>query len=112
MRADPLEATLDGNPFPARIVLVANNHYSLDLFSLGERERLDEGALHLYAAAGLLPGAWHERTAERFTVDVAAHRVDAAIDGEPVELETPIEFRVEARTLRLLVPPAREDLDE
>jgi diacylglycerol kinase family enzyme len=110
LRADPLDATLDGRALSARILLVANNHYSLDLFSLGERERLDDGLLHLYAAEGVLPGTWHERTAERFTLDVAGHRVDAAIDGEPVSLETPVEFRIEPGALALLVPPAREDL--
>lgn len=105
IRAAPLMATLDGRALPARILLVANNHYRLDLFSLGERERLDDGLLHLYAAEGLLPATWHERTAERFVVDVATHRVDAAIDGEPVELETPLEFRIEPRALRVLLPP-------
>lgn len=106
VRAAPLRAKLDGRSLPARIILVANNHYRLDVFSLGERERLDEGLLHLYAAEGLLPGTWHERTGERFTLDVGAHRVEAAIDGEPVTLETPIEFRIEPRALRLLLPPA------
>jgi diacylglycerol kinase family enzyme len=112
LRAEPLRATLDGQPLDARIVLVANNHYSLDLFSLGERERLDDGRLHLYAAEGLLPAKWHERTATEFTLDVAGHCVEAAIDGEPVTLETPIEFRIEPGALRLLVPPAGEDLGE
>jgi diacylglycerol kinase family enzyme len=107
LRAEPLRATLDGRPLAARIVLVANNHYRLDLFSLGERERLDEGLLHLYAAQDLLPRTWHEQTAERFVVDVAASRVPAAIDGEPVELETPLEFRIEPKALRLLLPPGR-----
>ncbi len=104
LRAEPLRATLDGRPLPARIILVANNHYKLDLFSLGVRERLDEGLLHLYAAAGLLPNTWHEQTGERFTLDVGAHRVAAAIDGEPVTLETPIEFRIDPLALRLLLP--------
>jgi diacylglycerol kinase family enzyme len=104
-RAEPLRATLDGRPLPARIVLVANNHYRLDLFSLGERDRLDDGLLHLYAAKGLLPGTWHEQTATRFVVDVAGHRVAAAVDGEPAELETPIEFRIEPQALRVLLPP-------
>ena len=105
LRAAPLRASLDGRPLPARVVLVANNHYRLDLFSIGERERLDEGLLHLYAAEGLLPETWHERTAERLVIDVAAHRIAAAIDGEPAELETPLEFRIEPRALRLLLPP-------
>jgi diacylglycerol kinase family enzyme len=105
IRAAPLSAALDGRPLPARVILVANNHYRLDLFSIGERERLDDGLLHLYAADGLLPETWRERTGERFVIDVAAHRVAAAIDGEPVELPTPLEFRIEPRALRLLLPP-------
>ena len=111
LRAEPLRATLDGRPLPARIVLVANNHYRLDLFSLGERERLDEGLLHLYAAESVLPETWHEQTGVRFTLDVGAHRVPAAVDGEPTTLETPIEFRIEPRALRVLVPPAPQDGD-
>ena len=39
---------VDGAPVSARVLLVANNDYKLELFSLGERERLDEGRLHLY----------------------------------------------------------------
>ena len=53
-------ATIDGEPVKARIVLVANNAYELSLFSIGEREQLDEGRLHLYAAKGWLPNARHE----------------------------------------------------
>ena len=34
--------TIDGRPVRARLVLVASNDYSLELLSLGERERLDE----------------------------------------------------------------------
>jgi diacylglycerol kinase family enzyme len=44
----PLGITVDGDPVETRLVLVANNAYVLDLPSLGERERLDEGKLHLY----------------------------------------------------------------
>ncbi|MGZ8783908.1 MAG: diacylglycerol/lipid kinase family protein [Gaiellaceae bacterium] len=35
--------TIDGEHVRARLVLVSNNDYTLDLLSLGERERLDEG---------------------------------------------------------------------
>ena len=44
----PLGITIDGDPVESRLVLVANNAYAIDLPSLGERERLDEGKLHLY----------------------------------------------------------------
>jgi diacylglycerol kinase family enzyme len=33
-------------------------------------------------------------------------RIHAAIDGEPVVLETPLAFEVKPRALRVLVPPS------
>ena len=99
-------ASIDGEPVKARIVLVANNAYELSLFSIGERERLDEGRLHLYAAKGWLPSAWDERSGERFTIDARPGKLQAAVDGEPVELETPLELSVEPGALRVLVPRA------
>lgn len=102
--AHPIGLAIDGAPTKARIVLVANNAYKLDVFSLGARERLDEGRLHLYEAAGLIPGRWGERSGERFLVESAAGEVRAAVDGDPVLLELPLELRIEPRALRLLVP--------
>ena len=96
--------TVDGDPVAARVVLVANNHYSLDLFSVGERERLDAGLLYFYAAEGLFPGSWEERSGERFEIDTRTHRVRAAIDGEPEQLETPLEFTIAPLALRVLLP--------
>ena len=43
---------VDGQPLRASVVLVANNEYRLDLFSIGERDRVDEGTLAIYAAHG------------------------------------------------------------
>jgi diacylglycerol kinase family enzyme len=95
--------TLDGEPVQVRVLLVANNAYELSLFSLGARERLDEGRLHLYTASGLLPNAWHERSGERFRLE-APGPLRAAVDGEPAELETPLELAVEPGALRVLLP--------
>ena len=94
---EPLGIAIDGELVETRIVLVANNAYALDLPSVGARERLDEGKLHLY-----VPG--DERVGEHFVVDAAAGRLEAAVDGEPAVLRTPIEFRIEPRALRVLVP--------
>ena len=88
----------------AQVALVANNDYALELFSLGERERLDEGRLHLYLAAGWRPSEWEERAYERLVIDAATDGVQAAVDGEPMTIETPVEFRIEPRALRVLVP--------
>jgi diacylglycerol kinase family enzyme len=97
---------VDGESLRARVVLVANNAYELDLLSVGERERLDEGRLHLYVATGILKAHWGERSGERFEVSAPRASLRAAIDGEPARLQTPIEFRIESRALRVLVPPA------
>jgi diacylglycerol kinase family enzyme len=105
-RRPEIWASIDGEPVKARIVLVANNAYELSLFSIGERARLDEGRLHLYAAKGWLPSAWDERSGERFTIDAQAGKLQAAVDGEPVELETPLELSIEPAALRVLVPRA------
>jgi diacylglycerol kinase family enzyme len=101
----PLGITVDGEPAETHVALVANNNYQLDLFSLAERERVDEGRLHLYLAHGMLPGSWEERAAEQFVIDSDRGRLQAAIDGEPAALETPLEFRVEPGALRVLLPP-------
>ena len=100
-----LGITVDGQPVETHVTLIANNDYQLDLFSLGERERLDEGRLHLHIAHGLLPGSWDERAGERFLIDSTRGRLHAARDGEPTELDTPLEFTIEPRALHVLLPP-------
>ena len=99
---------VDGEPLAARVVLVACNAYSLDLFSIGERERMDDGLLHLYVPHGFRRVTWEERSAHEFTIDHAKAFLHAAIDGEPARLETPLEFTLEPRKLRVLVPRAPE----
>ena len=104
-----LHATVDGDPVRARVIFVGNNAYELSLFTVGARERLDAGELVLWTAAGWLPTTWRERTGTAFRIDVDADRVRAAIDGEPVVLDTPVEVEILPRALRLLVPPERGD---
>ncbi len=100
---EPPAFTIDGRPDETRLLVVANNRYELELPTLGARERLDEGALYLYRLGGSTAGT----RGERFEIDAAADRLEAAIDGEPEIVETPIEFRVEPRALRVLLPPGR-----
>jgi diacylglycerol kinase family enzyme len=109
----------------ALVVLVANNDYRIEsMADLGERARLDEGLLHAYvieavsrrALVALLARAavrnvgeaegLVEWTAGRFSVESSRPRIHAAIDGEPVVLETPLAFEVKPRALRVLVPPS------
>ena len=101
-------ARIDGEPISARVLLVANNAYELSLFSIGERTRLDDRKLHLYAAKGLLPRAWEERDGEEFRLEAPERRLPVAIDGEPAELETPLELAIEPGALRALLPRAQD----
>jgi diacylglycerol kinase family enzyme len=103
---DPVALTIDGTPFAAHLILVANNSYTPppSVFSLGRRERLDEGLLYLYVAAGALPRHWDVRPAERLVVDCPLGEVRAAVDGEPERFETPLEFSIAPRALRVRLP--------
>ena len=101
---EPLGLSVDGEAVEADVALVSNNDYTLELFSLGERDRLDEGRLHLYLARGWRFSEWEERACTSLTIDAARHRIDAAVDGEPAEFETPLEFTSEPLALRVLVP--------
>jgi diacylglycerol kinase family enzyme len=103
-RRHHLRARVNGEDLSARVLLVGNNRYAVDLFTLGERERLDGGELQLWAAAGWLPHAWEERRAPRFTVELPQARIRAAIDGEPVVLTPPFELETLPRALRVLLP--------
>ena len=97
---DRLGLTVDGEHVETRLLLVANNAYVLEFPSIGARERLDEGQLHLYSLGADPP----ERTGATFVVDASASELTAAIDGEPQTLKTPVRFRIEPRALRVLVP--------
>ena len=99
-----LGVTVDGKAAHARVLVVSNNAYKLDVFSLGERERLDEGTLQLSVAHGWLPSTWEQTAGTEFVVEARAGRLQAAIDGEPEVLETPLRFRIEPCALRLLLP--------
>ena len=107
-----------GAPF----VFIGNNHYALEGFDIGRRERLDAGLLTVYttrstSAGGLLMLALRAlagrlRQADDFvessarSLRVASRRpqVFVATDGELRMMETPLEFRIRPRALQVIVP--------
>jgi diacylglycerol kinase family enzyme len=95
---------IDGRAVSASVILVANNAYEVDLFNVGERERLDEGRLHLYVAHGWRPHTWEERAGSEFTIE-STGKLQAAVDGEASELNPRVRFAIEPLALRVLVPP-------
>jgi len=99
-----LGVTVDGTPAHARVLVVSNNAYKLHVLSIGERERIDEGRLYIYLAHGFLPTSWEERSCTNLVLEARGGSLEAAIDGEPEMLETPLEFRIEPSALRVLLP--------
>ena len=106
----------------AYLIQVSNNPYVLGAtLDASQRRRLDTGMLGVVAitaATGAEAAAvvtlsalgqrrrsrhWHEFTSEQFTVRSRSGRAYAGIDGEALELDTPLEFRIHPRGLRLLV---------
>ena len=107
------------------LIQVSNNPYVLGAtLDASQRRRLDTGRLGIVAistrsgseAAQLFALSalgqrrrsryWHEFTAVHFEVRSRSAKAYAGIDGEALELSTPLEFQIHPRGLRLLVPEA------
>ncbi len=108
----------------AFVVQVSNNPYVWERSpDFAQRRTMDSGRLGVFAvnartggeAAEIVTRAamglprqddryFHEFTAEIFEVRSRGGKVFAGIDGEAIELETPLEFRIHPRGLRMLVP--------
>jgi diacylglycerol kinase family enzyme len=112
----------DGNEqdHAAVIQVGVNRVATLSLTELGQRQRMDEGILHVIVipamndqvagqlAGALVPfrqaGGYQEWTATSFTITDPSDQVLAGIDGENVELDSPVEIKVKPAALRLVVP--------
>jgi diacylglycerol kinase family enzyme len=96
-------------------VLVSNNPYRLGrALGSGTRPQLDRGLLGIAALApAASPGngavryrlAIQQWTAPEFEMHADA-RMAAGIDGEAVQLDPPLRFRVRSRALRVRIAPA------
>ncbi len=105
------------------LIQVSNNPYVLGAtLDASQRRRLDTGKLGVVAitaASGREAAAvvtlsalgqrrrsrhWHEFTTESFEVRSRSGKAFAGVDGEALELDTPLTFQIHPRGLRLLVP--------
>jgi diacylglycerol kinase family enzyme len=88
------------------VVLVSNNPYALNRpVAPGTRPRLDRGELGIVVLDRPRPSAGHPGrawSATHLAVDATAP-VHAGIDGEPVELDAPLEFVIRPRALRVRI---------
>jgi diacylglycerol kinase family enzyme len=133
-RTEPFDLQFD-TPDGARVdgaflLQVSNNPYVLNVApDLAQRRSLSTGALGVFAVAastgleaaeavsrtmagltaGAGTGAVYQFTCTEFEVSSRSGRVFAGIDGEALELETPLRFRAHPGGLVLLVP--RGNLD-
>ena len=91
-----------------RICLIGNNRYERRRSS---RSASASGSTAASSSSGRRPAccptAWEERIDERFTIELAGGTVRAAIDGEPVVLESPLELESLPGALRVLLPVAQ-----
>ena len=122
---EPDGAEVDG----AFLIQVSNNPYVLGAtLDATQRRRIDAGTLGVVAVTAAtgaeaaqvvalstlgqrrLSRNWHEFTTERFEVRSRSGKAFVGVDGEALELDTPLEFAIHPRGLRLLV--AEGNLDE
>jgi diacylglycerol kinase family enzyme len=103
-------------------VFIGNNEYRMDGASLGTRDRLDEGRLHLYVAKqesrlallglacrsilGLLSQQQDLRALMLPAVEIDSHhrRLLVAFDGEIEVMRAPLHYRIKPRALRVFAP--------
>jgi diacylglycerol kinase family enzyme len=114
----------DGHPVDgAYLIQVSNNPYVLGAtLDVAQRRRMDTGRLGVFAVTGAtgrdaaeivtlaaigqrrLARNWHEFEPETFEVRSTSGTAYAGVDGEALELDTPMTFAIHPRGLRLLVP--------
>jgi diacylglycerol kinase family enzyme len=129
LRKLTVELSMDGRPLIRRspFIVVGNGSYVLSGLSLGSRDEISDGRLSLYVApstgrigalslpfralAGRLERYERFETfrAERITATFRHHRIETGMDGEVRVLESPLNFDVRRRALRVLVPPVEAD---
>ncbi|HQU83006.1 MAG TPA: diacylglycerol kinase family protein [Pyrinomonadaceae bacterium] len=103
-------------------VFVGNNSYEMDFFNIGRRAKLDDGKLSVYFLnrsnrRGLFVLAlrtifgrlrqtkdFEEINTEAITIETRKKRILVAFDGEVKKLETPLNYKIHARALRVIVP--------
>jgi diacylglycerol kinase family enzyme len=101
-------------------VLVSNNPYGMgDIAGLGRRARLDRGTLGMFAvtvnsaaqAAGLLRGrnarGLTSLAAPEVVIDADTAQIPVGVDGEALQLATPVRCVVQPAALRVRVPRHR-----
>jgi len=110
---------------------VSNNPYVMGTSpDAAQRRRLDSGELGVFAvttrtgadAANLFALStiglrrrspfWHEFNTSQFEINSRSGMALAGVDGEALQLPTPLQFTIHPRGLRLLVPASNLEIAE
>jgi diacylglycerol kinase family enzyme len=124
--ATPEREVVSTTPF----VFIGNNDYETGALSLGKRQRLDGGHLALYMVRcrgrfhmfWLMVRAVMQRleavrdfdyqNVDQLVVQLHGHRrLRVSLDGEVVDLQSPLHYRIRAGALPVFLPPAAEATD-
>ncbi len=107
-------------------VFIGNNKYVMEGFDIGARQRIDEGRLSLYVSQGRGRGGlfalairalfgrlkqardFHALTAQTIAIATRHRQLQVATDGEVTIMQTPLEYRIRSRALRVIVPAPQE----
>ncbi len=120
---------MDGRSFRRKtpFVFVGNNRYEMDLYNIGRRPSLEEAKLTIYLLRrsgrwGVVMLIFHTLTGrlkqwsdfeelqtESVTIQTRKRLTQVAFDGEVGVLETPLEYKILPRSLRVLVPRVLEE---
>jgi diacylglycerol kinase family enzyme len=113
------------NVIKTPFIFVGNNVYTFDLFSLGKRERIDEGTLSLYypkttgrfsilrfafmALINKLDSTedFYNSRCDEISVNSRRRTLEVSVDGEVLHLNPPLNYKIHPRKLRLLIPENR-----
>ena len=124
--------TPDGNDIDgAFVIMVSNNPYimgarrdaaqrremdsgQLGVFTISTQSAAQAGRLAALAAMGMrdISKHWYEFTAEEFEVRARSGAAFAGVDGEALEMDAPLRFRIHPLALRLYVPEGNLEIVE
>ena len=120
---------LGGRTFLRKVpfVFVGNNLYEMELYNIGSRPNLDRGLLSVYflhrgGRLGVLEllfrtligrlKQWRdfeEIETEEITIQTRKKKIMVALDGEVVRMETPLEYSIVPKALRVIAPEVSSD---